>query len=261
MTAVRPGLRAAPPAPILAVGVLVPARDERDHVTACLHAVLTSLAALPPHVATALCLVVDRSRDGTGPAARRAVATHGGRAVVDIVGNEAPMAIGAVRNLGARALLRHLARAPAHRTLLLSTDADSTVPADWARAHLRLVDGGADAVSGGVELDGPGVLDHWPSPGDAATTTSGVPAYAANLGVRASSFLGVGGFPAVVSGEEHALLDRLGRAGHRTSTGAAVTVRTSARTTGRAAGGLADLLARRAAEVPAGRDAATLAER
>ena len=59
---------------------------------------------------------------------------------------------------------------------------------------------------------------------------------------RADAFLRVGGYPGVVSGEEHALLARLRHAGHRVLCPTDVRARTSARTTGRARGGLADLL-------------------
>jgi len=60
--------------------------------------------------------------------------------------------------------------------------------------------------------------------------------------VRADAFLRVGGYPGVIVGEEHALLARLRHAGHRVLSPTDVRARTSARTTGRARGGLADLL-------------------
>ncbi|MET0188870.1 MAG: hypothetical protein ABW212_07740, partial [Pseudonocardia sediminis] len=110
------------------------------------------------------------------------------------------------------------------------------------------------AVAGGFELAGPGRLGADPDPsgppGPGCARPPVPDLYAANLGVRAAPFGEVGGFPAVVSGEEHALLDLLRRAGHRLVTGADIIVRTSARTQGRAAGGLADLLRERAAERP-----------
>ena len=247
------------PGPVRAVGVLVPARDERDHVGACLDAALTALARLPRHVRTALCLVVDRSGDGTGDVARRAVATHGAvRTTVDVITNEAPVTIGAVRNAGARALLRRLGAAAPERTWLLSTDADSTVGPDGAGRHVHLAAAGVDAGAGGGELAGPGRVGADPDPSGDPGRPPAPDLYAANLGVRAAPFRGVGGFPAVPSGEEHALLHRLRRAGYRLVSGADITVRTSARTRGRATGGLADLLRDRdagrpvdAAEIPA----------
>lgn len=248
----RTGAPAGPtaPGPVRAVGVLVPARDERDHIEACLHAVLDALGELPPDIATALCVVVDRSRDGTATLVRRMLAAGAGvrRPVVDVVPNGHAVTIGDLRNLGAARLLRRLGAVAPDRTWLLSTDADSTVPPDWALAHLRRAGAGADAVAGGVELDGPGLLDD-PVPTDAAPgrPPPDPPLYAANLGVRGAPFLAAGGFPPVRSGEEHALVDRLRRAGYRVVAGADVTVRTSARTRGRAVGGLADLLSERAA--------------
>lgn len=241
--------RAVLPGPVRAVGVLLPARDEREHVQACLDAVLTALAGLPPDLVTALCVVVDRSRDGTGPAVRRMLARRAGAPgpALDVVPNEGTATVGELRNFGATTLLRRLSPVSPERTWLLSTDADSTVPPDWALAHVRRADAGADAVAGGVELDGPGRL-HDPPPTDAAPgrPRPKPPLYAANLGVRAAPFLRVGGFPAVASGEEHALLGRLRRGGYRLVTGADIVVRTSARLHGRATGGLADLLRERA---------------
>ncbi|HWM60142.1 MAG TPA: hypothetical protein VNO83_20115 [Pseudonocardia sp.] len=59
--------------------------------------------------------------------------------------------------------------------------------------------------------------------------------------MRAAAYARIGGFPAVTSGEEHALLALLRRYGHRVLSPTDVRARTSARH-GRARGGLADLL-------------------
>ena len=66
--------------------------------------------------------------------------------------------------------------------------------------------------------------------------------YAANLGVRAHAYLAVGGFPHDSVGEEHGLWQRLRAAGYPLTSPTAIRVRTSARTRGRATGGLAELL-------------------
>jgi hypothetical protein len=146
-----------------------------------------------------------------------------------------------------RALLRRLS-GPLERTWLLHTDADTVVPRSWVSDHLRYADTGADAVAGAVDLHDPHTL-----PADALCRYTDLVAagtdehehrhaYAANLGVRAAAYARIGGFPAVTSGEEHALLALLRRHGHRVLSPTDVRARTSARLHGRARGGLADLL-------------------
>ena len=68
--------------------------------------------------------------------------------------------------------------------------------------------------------------------------------YAANLAMRIDCFAAVGGFPAAVNGEEHALVAMARAAGLPVLTTTQWRVRTSARIRGRARGGLGDLLGR-----------------
>ncbi|BBG00950.1 MULTISPECIES: glycosyltransferase [Pseudonocardia] len=234
--------------PIEAVGVLVPAHDESAAVGACVRSVLTALDAVPGLRVRALCVLADRCSDDTAARARDAIARHPAaarvrHAVLETGRDDPPAPVGAVRTRAAAALLGQLDRPGAEhgRTWLLSTDADCTVGPGWVRGHLVRADDGADAVIGGVVLDLPGfpVPPGEPPPPDR-------PVYAANLGVRASSFTGVGGFPAIDSGEDHGIVARLRAAGYRVLPGPVGDVRTSARTSGRARGGLADLLARHA---------------
>jgi hypothetical protein len=187
-----------------------------------------------------VCLVVDRSRDGTEGVAHRTVRHHGSspyglRSTVDVLVNERPVSVGAVRNQAARTLLERLRAVPPSATWLLSTDADSTVGPDWVERHLALADAGADAVAGGVRPDGP------------VTTWVDDPAglYAANLGLRAGPFLQVGGFPTLPAGEDGGVVRRFREAGHRVVVEPGLTITTSARLHGRAEGGLADLLRER----------------
>ena len=219
------------------VGVVVPARDEEARIEACLEAVAAAVrrAGRP----TVVCVVADRCRDATAELARAAG--------VDVLVNHRPLTVGDVRNLGYRRVACRLGGVT-ERTWLLGTDADTVVPPTWIVDHLRYAETGAAAVAGVVDLDDPHLL-----PADAVARYTRLVAarvagrwhghaYAANLGVRADAFLQVGGYPGVVSGEEHALLARLRHAGHRVLYPTDVRARTSARTTGRARGGLADLL-------------------
>jgi cellulose synthase/poly-beta-1,6-N-acetylglucosamine synthase-like glycosyltransferase len=227
-----------------AVGVVIPARDERDGIVACVRSVLASLDRLPPGVESAVCVVADRCRDDTAELAARA-----GRGIVDVVSNRRSGTIGEVRALGVRRVRWSLSRHVAERIWLLSTDADTTVPPDWAVRHLELAGSGVHAVAGEAVLAG--------SPPIPATVTrrySAVVAaergpeghgnvYAANLGVRADAYERVGGFAPIASGEDRDLWSRLCRTGHRCEYADEPTVLTSARTEGRAPGGLAALLA------------------
>jgi Glycosyltransferase like family 2 len=227
-----------------AVGIVVPARDEQQRVARCLRAISAATAVLPGPIAVAVCVVADRCRDATVPVARR---TWGARPGLELVGNGAELTVGQVRDRGVRALLRALP-APLERTWLLHTDADTVVPPDWVRAHLRYAEAGADAVAGAVDLDDPqslpvDALCRYADLVDAGTNGHRHRhAYAANLGVWAAAYAQVGGFPPVVSGEEHALLGLLRRRGHPVVAPTDVRARTSARLHGRARDGLADLL-------------------
>ena len=156
--------------------------------------------------------------------------------------------VGALRDLGLRALLDRLSGHPAAGIWLLSTDADTTVPADWARAHLRHAADGVHGVAGLADLT---TTDHLAA---AALSryrtivehgmhgTAHRHVYGANLGVRADAYLAVGGFPRDGAGEDHGLWQRLTAAGYTLAQPVGIRVRTSARLRGRADSGLAGLL-------------------
>jgi hypothetical protein len=238
------------PPPIRAVGVVVPAHNEQARIGPCLRALRAALHQLPPSVLGAICLVLDRCADSTAQVVAETLTSADRWPIVDVLDNHTPGVVARLRNRGVAQLTRRLVSSPPRQTWLLSTDADSTVSPSWATDHLRYADAGADAVAGMVGLDEPGQLD--PRALSRYTTvietgTSGAAhshAWAANLGVRADAYRAVGGFPPVVSGEEHALLARLRAAGYQITSPTDVQVRTSARLDGRATGGLAELLRR-----------------
>lgn len=240
---------------IAAVGVVVPARNEQDRIVACLRSLRRALQRLPTETAAAVTVVLDRCTDRTSdrvatviadwPQAEAVLARdtmlRASRAVVGT-------GVGALRALGLRRVLARLGAHSADRTWLLSTDADTTVPPDWACAHLRLAAAGAHGVAGLAELAGgahlsPDVLQRY-----RALVASGLHGrrhehvYGANLGFRADAYLAVGGFPLDGPGEDHGLWQRMAAAGYRLEHPTTLQVQTSARLRGRAAGGLADLL-------------------
>jgi hypothetical protein len=230
---------------ISAVGIVVPARDERRRIQDCVRGLRTALRALPPGVDTVVCVVADRCVDDT---ARLARAAFGDWSAARVVRTGVQRTIGEVRDLGFRHVRAALAAHPPAGTLLLSTDADSVVAPDWAHQHLRIAASGVHAVAGVTELIGqrplpPSVAARYAAILATARRSDGHGnVYAANLGVRADAYLAVGGFGATATGEDHRLWRRLGSAGYRRCYADEPKVLTSARRHGRAPGGLADLL-------------------
>jgi glycosyltransferase involved in cell wall biosynthesis len=240
---------------IAAVGVVVPARNEQDRIVGCLRSLRRALARLPTETAAAVTVVLDRCTDRTSDRVATMIADWP-QAEAVLAPNTLPRAgraavgsgVGALRALGLRRALARLGAHPTDRTWLLSTDADTTVPPDWACAHLRLASAGAHGVAGLAELAGgarlsPDVLHRY-----RALVASGLHGrhhehvYGANLGFRADAYLAVGGFPIDGPGEDHGLWRLLTAAGYRLEHPTTVAVQTSARVRGRVEGGLADLL-------------------
>ncbi|HEX5115142.1 MAG TPA: glycosyltransferase [Pseudonocardiaceae bacterium] len=226
------------------MGVVIPARDESRTIVACVQAVLAAFTRLPAGVQPALCVVADRCTDDTAELVERL-----GSPPVRVLRTNAPLTIGEIRAAGVHVVAALLRTHRPWHTWLLSTDADTLVPPEWALRHVLLAESGAAAVAGEVRLaGGPGM-----SAGVArrySATPAGVrngkghgSVYGANLGVRADAYADVGGFGAVASGEDHDLWHRLCTAGYRCEYADGLTVLTSARRQGRAPGGLSVLLA------------------
>jgi len=230
-----------------AVAVVVPARDEQDHILACLTSLRMSVNRLPVNITALVTVVLDRCTDRTP---ERVAALLDGWPQAEAI--QATMGqgsgVGALRDLGLRHALGHLAGYPADRTWLLSTDADTTVPTDWASHHVRLADAGAHGVAGLAELAddtslSPKALRSYHRLiADGLHGTRHDHVYAANLGCRADAYLATGGFPAHGPGEDHGLWNRLRTAGYHLEQPTTLHVSTSARLHGRASHGLADLL-------------------
>lgn len=252
--------------------MVIPARDEQDTIRECLRSVRIALQQLPPDIVTAVTVVLDGCRDRTAEKVaaiaagwpeltavtvarvRGRGAGHGGVPVhsSDAVHIVRGSGVGPVRALGVRVALDRLsavsgAVAPSS-TWLLSTDADTVVPRDWAAGHVQLAQRGIVAIAGMADLDRPGALtpeaqiDYRMLMEGRTDGLCHENVYGANLGVRADAYLAVGGFPEDVVGEDHLLWTRLVEAGYPVKQTTALRVRTSARIHGRAAGGLADLL-------------------
>lgn len=217
---------------VCAVAVVVPARDEQRLLGRCLESLAKASVGLG--LDPLVIVVADHCADATADVARAAGAT-----VVERSG--APdSGVGAARAEGCATVLGSLDGPPLDRVWLACTDADSVVPLDWIRAQLAAADDGYDAVAGQVVLgdDGPLVPDQRLRWLRAYRTRHGH-VHGANLGVRASAYVAVGGFAPVQAHEDLGLVARLVAARHRVARPPGPPVVTSARLAGRAPAGVA----------------------
>lgn len=217
-----------------AVGVVVPAHDERALLPGCLAALRVAarhpaLAGIEVHVVP----VLDDCSDDTGEVAPGALEVRAGN-------------VGIARAAGFAEVLAREAGRPPGQLWLATTDADSTVPPDWLAEQLRLAAAGVEVVAGTVR-----VADWSEQPAAVRRTfgtTYGRPGaghthvHGANLGLSAAAYLDAGGLPPLALAEDAALMGALrARARQVVSTGR-IPVVTSARRESRTAGGFADHL-------------------
>lgn len=225
-------------APIERTAVVIPARDEEQALPTCLASVATAVeVARPP---TTVLVVLDRCLDGSARIASRA----GVEVLVTSYGSA-----GAARAAGIAtvlASLRGAGHAP-HTTWVACTDADSVVPATWLTTQLDLANEGADCVVGTVEPVGvpARAAQEWRRRHHLAEGHPHV--HGANLGIRASTYLDVGGFAPLPLHEDAELVARIRDAGHRCVATDRARVATSGRLTSRVTGGFATYLAELAA--------------
>ena len=202
------------------VAVVVPARDEAALIARCLASIGDERVIV----------VADRCVDDTA-----AIARDLGAEVIEI--DEAR--VGLARAIGCEAALRD-----PEVGWLACTDADSVVPPNWIAEQLHLADQGVDAVVGTVRPDFDDLTDlqirAWRDTHPAGRANGHV--HGANLGLRVSAYLAVGGFPPVSEHEDNDLVARLAAAGFTVTPTAAIEVLTSGRTFGRTPGGYARYL-------------------
>lgn len=242
--------------------VAVPARNEARSIA-------RTLARLQGVEGLGIVVLVNNSSDGTFDEAVASARKHGLRARIV----SAALAPPHDNAGGARRIALDIAadwlRRDSGAGALLTTDADTEVPADWVRDNLRALEKGADCIAGDFVLKPdsarrlpPGVkarmalerrydrlltelfsrLD--PSPHDPW------PRHAceagASLACRLSAYEAIGGLPRVPFGEDRALCRQMRNGGFLVRHDPAIVVSTSARLHGRAAGGMAETLRYRA---------------
>jgi glycosyltransferase involved in cell wall biosynthesis len=219
------------------VAVVIPAANEDQRIGRCLAAVAAARRHLHhagATIAVRTVVVLDGCQDRT---AVIAAASHDVQTVVITAGSA-----GAARRAGVSAALAGAGRPS--ELWLANTDADSQVPVHWLTSMLIEARRGAHLVLGtvipGPDL-GPAARAEWLS---RYQLRDGHPhVHGANFGIRGDAYLGLGGWPPLVTGEDAELARRAARTGHlRISRTAAIPVVTSVRRHGRAPHGFASYL-------------------
>ncbi len=224
--------------------VVVPAHNERERIGACLRALAKQTVG--PDAFTVV-LVLDACDDDTDAIARQAARELG---LALVVLECSARSAGTARRLGMDHACEALHAAGQPGGLIACTDADTQPEPQWLTHQLALVDSGARAIAGLVELDEPlppSILARREHSAAARLRrvrtidpSAGHHHFAgASLGITADTYLAVGGLEPLRALEDEAFAERL--AAHRVGVVRSpdVRVRTSARRDGRAVRGLA----------------------
>ena len=229
---------------IEAVGVAVPAHNEETLLPSCLAALRRAARRLsvPVHLLVAADFCTDRTV---------AVARACGALVIDIRARS----VGAARAAGMTELLRLTAGPDPAAVWLATTDADTVVPPGWLQRQVAHADQGWDVILGTVTVaDWSEHPPHVPAAFAARYDFGDRPhphVHGANIGIRASAYLAVGGFRPLRTAEDHALLAAVAEVGCSVLRADDVTVETSGRRHARAPHGFSHLL-RTLASAPQG---------
>lgn len=246
-----------PPHPGLRAIVVVPARDEARRIAACLQALSAQREVASDSYE--VIVILDGCRDRTLQVIQQTTGLLR-KPIVHTVTLPSPQGVGRARRLGMDIACRRLTQVGAEHGLIASTDADSTVAADWLAAQLALAEAGAAAIGGLIELDPTerraldpqAIAVREQSVGERiarAIEQTGAavehPHFSgASLALTAAAYRRCGGLPVRAALEDEALAHALTRQGIAIHRSRRVRVRTSARTDGRAPRGLAQDLTR-----------------
>jgi len=213
--------------------VVIPARDEESTIGAALDAV-DRAARSADGINVDVAVVANGCADRTAELAR----AHGARVLTRSTPN-----VGGARADGAAWALSD----GPDGLWLACTDADSVVPADWLVEHVRAAEVGFDVFLGTVTLTDDDAYRHesWASAYALTATVNDTHGHVhgANLGVRATTYVRVGGFHDLVAHEDANLVGRLRAMGAAITWASHVPVLTSARHDPRAMNGVGTDLA------------------
>ncbi len=235
-----------------AVGIVVPVHDEERLLRSALLALDTAAARVAGDLLCHLVVVLDDCRDTSEKVVRR----WRRRRTTRSEGRPAPIqsatvvaidagSVGSARRAGCAVALHSFEGIAAEHIWLATTDADSTVPEHWLSQQVADHERGVDLWSGSVA-----VLD-WMQWRDGTAAAWGEHygserrwAHGASLGVNGRTYLDVGGFEDLASGEDRSLIEAAAGIGARTHYDRSAPVATSARRNGRAPRGFAHALSR-----------------
>ena len=242
------------------VAVAIPVKDEEARIGVCIAALAGQVDA--DFADLLVVLLLNNCRDATAERVRALSTELPFTLELRHVELPAPYAnAGWARRLAMEAA----AEAVAPDGLILTTDADTLVEADWIAANRREIAAGADAVAGYVMADPvelmelpPAVLERgsleWEYQQLVAEMVARVdpdphdpwPRHNQNCGasaaITASVYRRIGGLPPRAVGEDRALFEMVRRVDGKIRHSLDVQVVTSARTDGRALGGLSDAI-------------------
>jgi hypothetical protein len=238
--------------------IAIPVKNEAERIGGCLQSFATQEGVDLAEVA--VLLMLNNCTDGTADVVRALAPTLPYRLELHQVQFDCAHAnAGWARRLAMEAA----AKLAAPDGVLLTTDADTLAHCDWIEANLREIDAGHDAVAGYVMADPmelmelpPAILERgrleWEYQQLAAELDARVdceehdawPRHNQNCGASAAVTLRayrlIGGLPPRPVGEDRALFEMIRRIDGKIRHSLEVQVVTSARTDGRACGGLAD---------------------
>jgi hypothetical protein len=250
--------------------VCVPARNE----AARLPVLLDALAAQTVDGVIPVMLCINNSDDDSIAVAHAVAHRHRGRLDVGIASSTFAPAVAHAGSARGHAMEQGYARLGG-TGVLISTDADCRPPATWIAANLAAIDAGATIVGGQIVLDDAEPIDpaisalrarfddYWaavraiedaidPAPDDPPPRHGDHTG--ASIAIDAVLFSKIGGVRAIASGEDRMMVVDAVAAGGRLVHPPAVWTRVSARTDGRAAGGMAIAMADLATTVGLGVD-------
>eukprot|EP01037_Dinobryon_pediforme_P001479 gene1480-1500_t len=243
------------------VAVAIPVHNEAGYIGACLRSLAQQTVGAPFDVVALL----NNCSDGTDVVVQRLVAEMPYRLQIHEYWIE-PSHVNA--GVARRLAMQHAATFVGNDGILLTTDADAVVPSDWIEANLHHIDRGCDAVAGMTRMD---PNDEALLPAYLGEDEAKVMAYAAlldeidyfldpslhdplprhtehsgaSIAVRADAHEAVGGIAGVASGEDRQFFDALRRIDAKIRHAPEIVVTVSGRLIGRAAGGMAETIARR----------------
>lgn len=242
--------------------VCVPARNEADRLPVLLKALAEQDVPGPVPVA----IVVNNTTDASLEVLKRCRADHAGRLSIDVT--DIDLAPGEAHAGSARRLAMDRGAqslANADNAILVSTDADTRAPTHWLSAITAAVARGVDLVGGRIVID-----PDEPLPAHAAMLREALDRYweqvraiedavdpiawdlpprhgdhtGASLAITLAAYRACGGVPRIASGEDRGLVKAALERGARIAHPNDVWVYVSPRCDGRAAGGMADDMAR-----------------